>query len=319
MSSVPAGVARRPRTATSRAGRARAGARIWCPRLWPRPPRSPATSRCPRICAERALMESVRRGAGRALPLGRADVDPDQIIPSHWLKRIERTGYAPGLFEAWRTDPSFVMNDARYRGAAILLAGRNFGSGSSREHAAWALLESGFRAVIAPRFADIFRSNALKNGLVPVELPDETVTTLVAAVERDPTLEIAIDVERRTVTAPAAGVSATFPLDDHARQRLLEGLDDIALTLRHERDIAAYEARGPYRYVRNPMYIGVLTSVLGIAIAYASAWVLAYAVLVAIAFHFFVLGYEEPTLEDRFGASYPEYRRTVPRWVPRAR
>ena len=190
-------------------------------------------------------MESVRRVAGRALPLGRADVDTDQIIPSHWLKRIERTGYAPGLFEAWRADPSFVMNDARYRGAAILLAGRNFGSGSSREHAAWALLESGFRAVIAPRFADIFRSNALKNGLVPVELPDETVTTLVAAVERDPTLEIAIDVERRTVTAPAAGVSATFPLDDHVRQRLLEGLDDIALTLRHERDIAAYEARRP--------------------------------------------------------------------------
>src|SRR5205807_5404691 len=170
---------------------------IWCPRPWPRPRRSPATSRSPRTCAERALMESVRRVAGRALPLGRADVDTDQIIPSHWLKRIERTGYAPGLFEAWRRDPSFVMNDARYRGAAILLAGRNFGSGSSREHAAWALLESGFKAVIAPSFADIFKSNALKNGVVPVGLPDETVVKLLRAVEKDPRLAISIDVERK--------------------------------------------------------------------------------------------------------------------------
>jgi len=190
-------------------------------------------------------MEPVRGVVGRALPLGRADVDTDQIIPSHWLKRIERTGYAPGLFEAWRKEPTFVMNDARYAGAAVLLAGHNFGSGSSREHAAWALLEAGFKAVIAPRFADIFKSNALRNGLVPVELPEETVSRLVAAVERDPTLEIAIDVERRTVTAPAAGVNETFPLDQHAQQRLLQGLDDIALTLRHEKDIAAYEARRP--------------------------------------------------------------------------
>ena len=190
-------------------------------------------------------MEPVRRVVGRALPLGRADVDTDQIIPSHWLKRIERTGYAPGLFEAWRKDPAFVMNDPRYAGASILLAGRNFGSGSSREHAAWALLESGFKAVIAPSFADIFRSNALKNGVVPVGLPDETVVKLLRAVEKDPRLAISIDVERKMVLAPAAGVTASFPLDDHAQHRLVNGLDDIALTLRHEQDIAAYESRRP--------------------------------------------------------------------------
>jgi 3-isopropylmalate/(R)-2-methylmalate dehydratase small subunit len=190
-------------------------------------------------------MEPVRRVVGRALPLGRADVDTDQIIPSHWLKRIERTGYAAGLFEAWRKDPSFVMNDARYKGASILLAGHNFGSGSSREHAAWSLLEAGFKAVIAPSFADIFKSNALRNGLVPVELPEETVTKLVRAVEKDPQLAISIDVERKMVLAPAAGVTETFPLDDHAQHRLVNGLDEIALTLRHEADIAAYEARRP--------------------------------------------------------------------------
>jgi 3-isopropylmalate/(R)-2-methylmalate dehydratase small subunit len=190
-------------------------------------------------------MEPVRRVVGRALPLGRADVDTDQIIPSHWLKRIERTGYAAGLFEAWRKDPSFVMNDARYKGASILLAGHNFGSGSSREHAAWSLLEAGFKAVIAPRFADIFKSNALKNGLVPVELPEQTVTKLLRAVEKDPQLAISIDVERKMVLAPAAGVTEPFPLDDHAQHRLVNGLDEIAITLRHETDIAAYEARRP--------------------------------------------------------------------------
>jgi 3-isopropylmalate/(R)-2-methylmalate dehydratase small subunit len=190
-------------------------------------------------------MEPVRRVVGRALPLGRADVDTDQIIPSHWLKRIERTGYAAGLFEAWRKDPSFVMNDPRYKGASILLAGHNFGSGSSREHAAWSLLEAGFKAVIAPRFADIFKSNALRNGLVPVELPEQTVTKLLRAVEKDPQLAISIDVERKLVLAPAAGVTEPFPLDDHAQHRLVNGLDEIALTLQHETDIAAYEARRP--------------------------------------------------------------------------
>jgi 3-isopropylmalate/(R)-2-methylmalate dehydratase small subunit len=186
-------------------------------------------------------MEPVRRIVGRALPLARADVDTDQIIPSHWLKRLERTGYGPGLFEAWRKDPAFVLNDPRYRGAAILLAGANFGSGSSREHAVWALQDAGFRAVIAPRLADIFRNNALRNGLVPVEIEVDVFARLVDAVRRDPATTIAIDVEGSTVQAP--GVRATFPLDEFSRTRLVEGLDDIAVTLRHEPDITAFEAK----------------------------------------------------------------------------
>ena len=188
-------------------------------------------------------MEADRRIAGRALPLARADVDTDQIIPSHWLKRLGRTGYAEGLFEAWRRDPAFVLNDDRYRGAVILLAGANFGCGSSREHAVWALLESGFRAVIAPSFADIFRNNALGNGLVPVELDETTTGRLVALVRADPATEIAVDIERRIVEAP--GVRPSFEIDDFARTRLLEGLDDIALTLRYEVDVAAYERKRP--------------------------------------------------------------------------
>ena len=185
-------------------------------------------------------MRAVRRVTGRAMPLDRADVDTDQIIPAHWLKRVERTGYGAGLFEAWRRDEAFVMNDPRYSGASILIAGANFGSGSSREHAVWALDEAGFRAVIAPRLADIFRANCLKSGLVPVELDAETVTTLLRLAENDPRAEITVDVERRTIEA--AGVRATFALDDHARTRLLEGLDDIAVTLTHADEIAKYES-----------------------------------------------------------------------------
>lgn len=188
-------------------------------------------------------MEPVRRIIGRALPLARADVDTDQIIPSHWLKRLERTGYGPGLFEAWRRDPAFVLNDPRYAGASIVLAGANFGSGSSREHAVWALRDAGFRAVIAPRVADIFRSNSLKNGFVAVEVDQATVTKLVERVRAEPATEIAIDIAERSVEAP--GVRATFALDDFARARLLEGLDDIALTLRQEEAIAAYEDLRP--------------------------------------------------------------------------
>jgi 3-isopropylmalate/(R)-2-methylmalate dehydratase small subunit len=186
-------------------------------------------------------MEAVRSVVGRALPLARADVDTDQIIPSHWLKRLERTGYGPGLFEAWRKDPAFVLNDARFRGAVIVLAGANFGGGSSREHAVWALLDAGFRAVIAPRIADIFRNNALRNGLVPVELDADTVAKLVDAVRGDPATTIEIDIERATVQA--SGIRATFALDEFSRTRLLEGLDDIALTLRHDAQIANYEAK----------------------------------------------------------------------------
>ena len=185
-------------------------------------------------------MEPTRIVIGRALPLGRANVDTDQIIPSHWLKRIERTGYGLGLFEAWRKDPLFVLNDARYRGANVLIAGANFGGGSSREHAVWALRECGFRAVIAPTIADIFKSNAIKNGLVPVELTADEVSRLLAVVQADAGATITIDVAKRTVSAPE--VITTFGLTDFFQTYLLEGLDDIALTLRHESDIAAFEA-----------------------------------------------------------------------------
>src|SRR5436309_14759272 len=186
-------------------------------------------------------MEPVRVVTSRALPLGRANVDTDQIIPSHWLKRIERTGYGLGLFEAWRKDPSFVLNDGRYRGANILIAGANFGCGSSREHAVWALQEFGFRAVIAPTMADIFRSNSIKNGLVPVELNADAVSRLLAAVQADANTTITVDVAARTVAA--LGVKASFHLTDFVQTQLLEGLDEIALTLRHEPDIAAFETK----------------------------------------------------------------------------
>ena len=185
-------------------------------------------------------MNAVRRVTGRALPLDRANVDTDQIIPAHWLKRVERTGYGAGLFEAWRRDPSFVMNDPRYAGASILIAGANFGSGSSREHAVWALVETGFRAVIAPRLADIFRANCLKSGLVPVEIEAGAVAKLLRLVESDPRAEITVDVERRVVEAP--GLHASFELEDHARTRLLEGLVDIAVTLAHANEITKYES-----------------------------------------------------------------------------
>jgi len=190
-------------------------------------------------------MEPVRQVTGRAVPLDRADVDTDQIIPASWLKRIERTGFGEGLFSAWRADPAFVLNQPEYAGARVLIAGPNFGSGSSREHAAWALQDYGFAAVIAPRFADIFRGNSLKIGLLPVELPAETVGKLMAAVSADPSVEVTVDLESRTVSAPAAGVEASFEIDDFTRYRLLNGLDDIGLTLQHESEIAAFERGRP--------------------------------------------------------------------------
>ena len=190
-------------------------------------------------------MEALRTVTGRAAPLARSDVDTDQIIPSEWLKRVERTGFGQGLFAEWRSEPSFVLNQPQYEGAAILVTGPNFGTGSSREHAVWALMDYGFKAVVSPRFADIFRTNCTKSGLLPVQVDDEVGRALLEAVEADPALEITVDVEARTISAPAAGISAPFPLDDHTRQRFLEGLDDIALTLRHDDAVAAYEATRP--------------------------------------------------------------------------
>jgi len=188
-------------------------------------------------------MEPVRRIAGRAAPLDRADVDTDQIIPKQFLKRIERAGFGPFLFYDWGKDPGFVLNRPEYKGAVVLLAGPNFGSGSSREHAPWALEDAGFKAIVAPSFADIFRGNCTKIGLLPVELPGDTVRQLMTMVEADPSTEIAVDLESQTVTAP--GVEASFDFDPFTRWRLLEGLDDIGLTERHVDDIAQFESRRP--------------------------------------------------------------------------
>jgi 3-isopropylmalate/(R)-2-methylmalate dehydratase small subunit len=188
-------------------------------------------------------MEAIGRIEGTAVPLDRADVDTDQIIPAQYLKRIERTGFGPFLFDEWRKDPAFVLNDERYQGASILLAGPNFGSGSSREHAPWALEDYGFRAVIAASFADIFRTNCLKIGLLPVELREESVRALMDAVLDDPGTRIEIDLDGLTVRAP--GLDEVFDMEPFTRWRLLEGLDDIGLTLRHVDEIDAYEARRP--------------------------------------------------------------------------
>jgi 3-isopropylmalate/(R)-2-methylmalate dehydratase small subunit len=190
-------------------------------------------------------MEPVRTITGTAAPLRRSDVDTDQIIPSVWLKRVERTGFGEGLFAEWRADPGFVLNQPAYEGAEVLVTGPNFGTGSSREHAVWALLDWGFRAVVSPRFADIFRTNCTKAGLLPVQVDEATADALMAAVEADPALVVTVDVAARTLSAPAAGITGEFPLDDFTRMRLLEGLDDIGLTLRNEEAITAYEARRP--------------------------------------------------------------------------
>jgi 3-isopropylmalate/(R)-2-methylmalate dehydratase small subunit len=180
---------------------------------------------------------------GTAVPLRRSNVDTDQIIPAVYLKRVTRTGFADGLFSSWRADPGFVLNRPEYAGASILVAGPEFGTGSSREHAVWALRDWGFRAVIAPRFGDIFRGNALKDGLLPVELDLKLVEILWEAIERDPALPVTVDLAARQVRADDH--EWDFPLDEFSRWRLLEGLDDIALTLRHSEAIAAFESGRP--------------------------------------------------------------------------
>jgi 3-isopropylmalate/(R)-2-methylmalate dehydratase small subunit len=182
---------------------------------------------------------------GRAVPLRRSNVDTDQIIPASYLKRVSRAGFGEGLFAAWREDPSFVLNQPQYDGATILVAGSDFGTGSSREHAVWALTDYGFRVVIAPRFGDIFRTNSTKAGLLPVGLPEATVSALQDAIEADPAAEVVVDLDNRVVLAEAAGIKAPFQIDDYTRWRLMEGLDDIGLTLRHVDDITAFEHSRP--------------------------------------------------------------------------
>jgi 3-isopropylmalate/(R)-2-methylmalate dehydratase small subunit len=185
-------------------------------------------------------MEPFVTHTGRAVPLRRTNVDTDQIIPAVYLKRVTRSGFEDGLFRSWRdADPGFVLNDPRYAGASILIAGPEFGTGSSREHAVWALRDWGFRAVLAPRFGDIFRGNALKEGLLPVELELTAIETLWDAVTADESLEVTVDLAAREVRA--SGLTWSFPLDDFSRWRLLEGLDDIGLTLRNVAAIDAFE------------------------------------------------------------------------------
>ena len=190
-------------------------------------------------------MRAVRVITGRGVPLTRSDVDTDQIIPSDWLKRVSRTGFGEGLFSEWREGSDFVLNQARYDGAVILVAGPNFGTGSSREHAVWALQDYGFEAVVSPRFGDIFRNNSLKMGLVPVTLPHAIVERLQVALDEDPAIELVVDVEARRFAVPALGIDEPFELDDFTQHRLLEGLDDIGITLTHDGEIASYETHRP--------------------------------------------------------------------------
>lgn len=190
-------------------------------------------------------MKAVQVIQGRGVPLKRSDVDTDQIIPAEWLKRVERTGFEKGLFSTWRDDRNFVLNDERYVGASILVAGPSFGVGSSREHAVWAIQQGGFDAVIAPSFSDIFRNNCTKNGLVPVVVPEAVVTQIWAAIEADHTVEITVDMTTLTVEVPAAGIAASFPMDPQTQHRFLNGLDDIGITLTHAGDIDAYESTRP--------------------------------------------------------------------------
>jgi 3-isopropylmalate/(R)-2-methylmalate dehydratase small subunit len=190
-------------------------------------------------------MKSVRVLTGKGIPVRRSDVDTDQIIPADWLKRVERTGFEAGLFSTWRDDRSFVLNDDRYAGATILVAGPSFGVGSSREHAVWAIQQYGFDAVIAPSFSDIFRNNCTKNGLVPVALPLADVEKIWAEIEANPQSEIVVDMERLMVEMPAIGLASTFPMEPQNQHRFLNGLDDIGITLTHADDISVFESKRP--------------------------------------------------------------------------
>lgn len=188
-------------------------------------------------------MEKFTSHTGTALPLRRSNVDTDQIIPAVYLKRVTRTGFEDGLFAAWRNDPEFVANKPEYQGVSILVAGPDFGTGSSREHAVWALMDYGFKVVLSSRFADIFRGNSGKAGLLSVPVEQDVIEQLWAAIEADPTTQITVDLEARTVTC--GDLVAPFQIDDYTRYRLLNGLDDIGITLGNEADISAYEAKRP--------------------------------------------------------------------------
>jgi len=191
-------------------------------------------------------MDKFVKHRGRAVPLRRSNVDTDQIIPAVYLKRITRSGFEDGLFAAWRSDPDFVLNQSRYDGATILIAGADFGTGSSREHAVWALQNYGFKVVFSSRFADIFRGNSLKAGLLTVILPEDEIEALWQAIEADPSIEIEVDLDTRTVRySPSTGSEhvVAFEMDDFTRWRLMEGLDDIGLTLRHTDRVTEFEAK----------------------------------------------------------------------------
>jgi 3-isopropylmalate/(R)-2-methylmalate dehydratase small subunit len=188
-------------------------------------------------------MDAFTHHTGTVLPLRRSNVDTDQIIPAVYLKRVTRTGFEDGLFGAWRNDPDFVLNRPQHAGASVLVAGPDFGTGSSREHAVWALMDHGFRVVISSRFADIFRGNSGKAGLLAAQVEQDVVERLWDLVESDPTTEVAVDLESRTISA--ADVTASFMIDDYTRHRLLNGLDDIAVTLSEEELISAYETTRP--------------------------------------------------------------------------
>jgi len=188
-------------------------------------------------------MEKFISHTGTGVPLRRSNVDTDQIIPAVYLKRVTRSGFEDGLFAAWRNDPEFVLNLPQYKSGTILVAGPEFGTGSSREHAVWALQNYGFKVVISSRFADIFRGNSLKGGLLTVILPQEAVEALWVAIETDPTTQIKVDLDSRTVSYGATTIA--FELDDYTRWRLMEGLDDIGLTLKQIDSIDAFEAKRP--------------------------------------------------------------------------
>ena len=190
-------------------------------------------------------MKAVSIITGRGVPLKRSDVDTDQIIPAEWLKRVERTGFEKGLFSTWRDDRNFVLNDERYSGASVLVAGPSFGVGSSREHAVWAILQGGFNAVIAPSFSDIFRNNCTKNGLVPVVLSEPTVNRIWEVLESDPTAEITIDIQRLTVEIPSAGITEKFDMDASTQDRFIRGLDDVGITMTKGDAISSFETSRP--------------------------------------------------------------------------